>query len=231
MIKRKPAPKGKVKRKAPATVAKVRQKAKARSKGIDSSVPLDGKLILKNVRASFLKVITPRETTDDEGNVKKNYEICIIIKKKDPQAKLVDRMAKYFARAEFGQNVKFGRLKMIPRDGDEERDGEEFEDTVFFNARSKLKPGIINRYGQEPTQEELDELCVSGCYFNVSVKIFPYRHAAGNGVSAQLHNIMLWEEGERLDGHASASKDFEGMTEESPDDDFDASEFDDDIPF
>ena len=189
------------------------------------------RLVLKNVRGSFVWVRKPH---DRRNGKEPRYEMQIIMAKDHPQTKELDAAVKAMA-AEHPKTkgIKLSMLKLIPRDGDTERDNEEYEGNYFFNTSADIehKPEIVNRQGTEPTEEELDRMCYSGCYFNVSVQLFGYDTDGNKGVSAGLRNVMLWKRGRRLDGGVSAASEFKDMvTEETdPDDDFDLDE--DDLPF
>lgn len=187
-------------------------------------------MVLKDVRGSYVSVRKPRDRKD--GSEPK-YEMQVIMPKDHPQLdalkKAVTKLAKEDPKT---KGTKASMLRLIPRDGDEERDTAEYENSVFFNTSCDLahKPGIVNRQGQVPSEEELDRYCGSGCYFNVAIQLYAYDAAGNKGVTAGLRNVMLWRRGQRLDGGVSAVDEFKELaTEETdPDDDF----FDEnDLPF
>ena len=179
------------------------------------------KMILQNVRGSFVFVTQSRKKEDGtEGN----YGIQIIIDKNDPQVKKFNKLVDQALEEKHGSKAleKKSRFKLPLRDGDEERDGEEYEGKYFFNANAGKKPGIVNRNNEPADQDDIEELCYSGAYFHLSVNIYGFDAKDGGkpGVAVGLNNVMLRKKGERLDGTVSAKSEF-GDFAESDDNNFD----------
>lgn len=190
------------------------------------------KMIFQNVRCSYVFIEEPRKPSkddDDDGNSSKKgkYSVQILIPKNDPQVKKAKALAIKVAKEKFGEKVKLGMLKMPLRDGDEERDSEEYEGMYFLNANSSKKPGIVNKANEPADADDLEQYGYSGCYFHVSVNFYGFKVEGNKGVAVGLNNVMLRKAGQRLDGSTSASDDFEEFAEEGGDDDFD-DDFDDD---
>lgn len=174
------------------------------------------KVILQNVRCSYVFVEKPRKNKDDDGEGK--YSIQVIVSKDDPQVKKVKAAIKAAAVDKFGKDVKMGAMKLPLRDGDEERDEGEYNNTLFFNANASRKPGIVNRKNEPADQADIEEYCFSGAIFHVSVDFYAFNFQGRKGVAVGLNNIMLRKKGERMDGTASASDEFKDMAD--ADDDF-----------
>jgi len=177
------------------------------------------KVILKDVRASYVFVTSPRQETnkDDQGNevVSERYSMQILIRKDDTeQVNAIKAAIKAAAVARFGASVKMGMLKLPLRDGDEEREEEEYQGHYFINANTYRRPGIVNRQNKAPNDSELEELCYSGAFFHVSVtfKAFDFE-GKKKGIRVELGNVMLLRQGDRLDGSVSAEKEFEEFAE------------------
>ncbi len=170
------------------------------------------KVILKNVRCSYVFVREQRKNKDGDDKGAK-YSIQVIIPKSDTtQLKLVRDAIREVAKAKFPKVTKLSMLKTPLRDGDEERDQAEYEGTVFFNANNyQRKPGILNRQKEKATESDLDKYCYSGAYFNVSVSFYSFSRDDGKGVAVGMNNIMLWREGEHLDGQIDPESDFEDL--------------------
>ena len=186
---------------------------------------------LQNIRGSYVYVRKPH---DRKNGREPRYEFQVIMPKDHPQREELDARVKWVAANHpKTKGTKFSMLKVIPRDGDAERDSEEYEGHVFFNTSADLehKPGIVNRQGETPTEDELDRLCGSGCYFNVSINLFGYDTDGNKGVSAGLRNVMLWRRGKRLDGGVSAASEFKDWATDETDVDDDLNLDDDDLPF
>ena len=175
------------------------------------------KVILQDVRCSY--VFAHQERKDGGFGVQPLVEKDSALHKK--LIKVVDKVLV----EKFGQDAlkKKARYKLPLRDGDDERDGEEYEGMIFFNANSGKKPGIVNRNNEPADIDDIEEYCYSGAYFHVSVNIYPFEAKEGGkpGVAVGLNNIMLRKKGDRLDGSVSATSEFADFAEDDfEDDDF-----------
>lgn len=176
------------------------------------------KVILQDVRCSY--VFAHQERKDGGFGVQPLVEKGSALHKK--LEKIVDKVLV----EKFGQDAlkKKARYKLPLRDGDEERDSEEYEGMIFFNANSGKKPGIVNRNNEPADIDDIEEYCYSGAYFHVSVNIYPFDAKDGGkpGIAVGLNNIMLRKKGDRLDGSVSATSEFADFAEDDDleDDDF-----------
>lgn len=164
------------------------------------------KVITGVVRLSYAHIFTPQPSPDG-GEPK--YSTSILVPKSDKATiKKIEKAIE--AAIELGKSKWGGKipknLKLPLRDGDEEReDDEAYAGHYFFNASSKQKPGIIDRYGNEI----IDSTEVySGCYVKVSVNFYPFDKNGNRGIAAGLNNILFWEHGEPLGGRARPEDDF-----------------------
>lgn len=178
------------------------------------------KVIIENVRCSYVFVRERRKS--DDPNKEGKFSIQPIIPKDHPQIKQIKKAIKAAATEKFG-DVKMTMLKLPLRDGDEERDSEEYNGCYFLNANSAKRPGIMNRDNQTPDLEDLEDYCYSGARFHVSVNFYAYNFEGKKGVAVGLNNVMLVGKGERLDGSTSASDDFKAYSN----DEFEDSDEDD----
>lgn len=182
------------------------------------------KMILQNVRGSFVFANRPRKKENGEDG---GYGIQVLIPKNDPQVKRFEKLVDQALEEKHGSGAlkKKARYKLPLRDGDTERDGEEYEGMYFFNANSGRKPGIVNRNNEPADQDDIEEYCYSGAYFHVSVNVYGFDAKDGGkpGVAVGLNNIMLRKKGERLDGSVPATSEFADFAEDFDDD------FDDDL--
>ena len=184
------------------------------------------KIILQNVRCSYVYAHKMRKNKDDGSPG--GYGIQILLPKNDPQVKKFNRLVTNVLIDAVGEQsaAKRGRFKLPLRDGDDERDGEEYENMYFMSANSYInKPGIVNKANEPADQDDIDELCYSGAYFHVSVNIYFFKAKDGGkpGIALGLNNIMLRKKGDRLDGTVAATSEFsdyaDGDDEFSDDDD------------
>jgi hypothetical protein len=167
------------------------------------------KVIIGPVRLSYLHVFEP--VAIGEGSEKK-YSVSIIIPKGDK--KTVNDVEKAVKAAlDAGKTAKFGgaipkKLKLPLRDGDEEREDEAYENSLFLNASCKTKPGVVNR-NLQPIIDE-NEL-YSGCYGYVSITFYAFDTNGNKGIACGLNNVMKYKDGEPLGGRVSAEADFGGI--------------------
>ncbi len=178
------------------------------------------KVILQDVRCSYVFLKEPRANEDGSQG---KYSIQVLIPKDSPQVAKIKKAIKEAAEAKFGAKVKMGMLKLPLRDGDEEREGEEYENHYFLNANSARKPGIVNRNNEPADMSDMEEYCFSGAYFHTSLNFYAFDHQGKKGVAVGLNNVMLRKKGDRLDGTVSATSEFADFAEEDEDldDDFD----------
>ena len=168
------------------------------------------KIILQDVRCSYVFVKSPRKKDNGEDG---KYSVQILIDKTDKeQISKIRRAIDTTLVDGFGADAtkKRGKYKLPLRDGDEERDGEEYEGMFFMNANSGRKPGLVNKNNEPADLDDIEEYCYSGAYFHVSMNVYSYpaRDGGKPGVALGLNNVMLRKKGDRLDGTTSASSDF-----------------------
>jgi len=163
-------------------------------------------------RASYAFVHEPKETLS--GDMK--YTISMIFQKSDASGlKPVAQAICNAAAKKFGADPKkWPKAGKNPlRDGDEDRDdSKDYEKSLFINAGSKNKPGIVDR--QMQPLMDADEF-YSGCYARGSITFYGYDVPGNKGVGCGLNNLLFWEDGERLDGSVAAENDFAEFAEEA----------------
>jgi len=187
------------------------------------------KMVIQNVRCSYVYVANPRK--DKEDGSSGGYGTQILLAKNDAQAKKLKGLIKKVLIEAVGEDAakKLGKFKLPLRDGDDERDGEEYEGMYFMNANAGKKPGIVNRSNEPADQDDIEEYCYSGAYFHVSVNIYFFKAKDGGkpGIALGLNNVMLRKKGDRLDGSVAATEDFADFADDGAgDDDFDEDNWD-----
>ena len=187
------------------------------------------KVKLENIRCSYVFI----KDTNKHGS----WSIQPLIPKDSEAYKTCQRAVKKVLTEAKGADAwkKRGMYKLPLRDGDSEREGDEYAGHYFFNANSKKRqPQVLGPTKKEATDADFQKLGFSGCHFHISVNFyyFPAQEGSKAGVAVGLNNIMLYKPGERLDGSTSASEDFEEFSagEEVADDDLLDDPFGDD-PF
>jgi len=174
------------------------------------------KVITNEVRFSYVNVFEPKQF---ENQPEPQYQVCILIPKSDTET--VDVIKQAIAQAQQDGLPKWGgklpkKMWDPLRDGDVEHpEDPAFEDVYYLNAKSRTKPGVVDKY-----RANIDDPSVfySGCYGRASVSFFAFAAAGNNGVGVSLNNLQKFRDGERLAGRANASDDFDDL--EDGDDDF-----------
>ena len=162
------------------------------------------KFVTDKVRFSFVNVFEPAETLS--GLMK--YSTMIMIPKSDKAQ--IAKFNKAFEECKQANAGFFGGtvpklLKGGLRDGDTERDDENFAGYYFVNALSNEKPGIVD-VDVNPILDKSE--FYSGCWGRASVTFFAYDVTGAKGITLGLNNVMKLEDGERLGGTSSAAADF-----------------------
>lgn len=158
-------------------------------------------------RISYEHVWEPKAIGDSDPK----YSVSLIIPKSDTKTiekieeAVQEAITEGVAKKYEGKRPKDAALKLPLRDGDLERDEDAaYVDSMFLNASSKDKPGIVNRR-TEPILDR-DEV-YSGCYCNVSVNFYPFNFQGKKGVAAGLGNIQKVKDGEPLSGRTIMAAD------------------------
>lgn len=191
------------------------------------------KVVLINVRASFLSIYEPNQQRQDDGTLRETWKANGLIPKseiKDKSAKakymgkimpLMDALKAASAAAKekkWGPESKWPKLKpekVFIRDGDlEDWDGYEGMNYVSANASIQDKPAVVtNRKGKDgwiPAEPGGQGSPYSGCYINMTIVVWAQDNEHGKRVNAQLKAIQF-----RADGEAF------GAAPADPNDDFD----------
>ena len=164
------------------------------------------RIMTGKVRLSYVNIFEPKSINGSDPK----YSVALLIPKTD-----TDTIAKVEAAIEEALQAGIGKfggkmpprgaLKLPLRDGDTERDAEEYAGHYFINANSKTRPGVVD----QNVQPIIDpEEVYSGCYARATVTFFAYSASGNRGVGAGLGNIQKLADGERLAGGPSAESEF-----------------------
>lgn len=130
------------------------------------------------------------------GSDKPKFSVSVLIPKTDTATikAINDAVAK--CAAENPDKIKKKNFKHPLRDGDTDRESEEYAGHMFLSVSSKDKPIVL---------DENKEVCInpreiySGMYGRVSMNFFAYNHELGGaGVGAALNSVMKTADGEPL---------------------------------
>ena len=168
-------------------------------------------------RLSYANIWEPKQVN---GTGDPKYSCCLLIKKSDTATVEKVRAAIEAIKKDPAALAKWGgklppKLKNPLRDGDEEKDDENYAGCWFINANSNENrpPKIVDRHCNDVLdQEEV----YSGCYANVKVGLFSYSASGNRGIGAGLETIQKVRDGERLSGGNNLDG-FEVLTDEDDD--------------
>lgn len=180
------------------------------------------KLILKNVRFSYVRVFEPQQF-NGTGDFK--YSVVVLIPKADTeQVQKIREMIEAESRDFIASHPKLKGVKpevwTSPLQDGDKSGNDDYEGMYYLNANrlERLgKPIVIDRHKKPiETKEEM----YSGCWGVASLSLFGYYSSAKMaGVAVGLNGVQKVTDDERLDGGASAS-DFDSY-DDDPMSDFD----------
>ena len=174
------------------------------------------KVITGKGRLSYAYVWSPHESENDEGGKgEAKYSTSFLVPKTDVET-IKKLKAAINAAADVGAKKYWGgkvpqNLKLPVRDGDKEYEekGEAYRGCYFFNASSKLAPGIVDTRNAPITEQEE---VYSGCYARISINFYPYNKDKGRGIACGLNNIQKLGDGEPFGSvRSSAADDFDTL--------------------
>lgn len=169
------------------------------------------KVVTGEVRLSYCNLFEAK--TINGGDVAK-YSVCLLIPKSDTQQikQLEDAIQKEIKAETAGKfKNKIKGLKLPLRDGDEDRDGAEYEGHMFINVLSTTKLIIMGVDGAEILQPALN-VVYSGCYARVSFNLYAFDVRGNRGVAAGLNAVKKTRDGDNLGGaytEANTAEDFD----------------------
>ena len=164
------------------------------------------RVVTGKVRFSYPNVFVPVDKGD--GKTPK-YSVSIIIPKSDKET--IAKINKAFEEAKANSASYFGGtvpklLKGGLRDGDLEKEDDAYAGSMFINANTAKKPGVVD--ADMNAIIDADEF-YSGCYGRAAIEFFPYNIEGSKGIACGLGNVQKLEDGERLGGGGvSAAVDF-----------------------
>jgi len=155
-----------------------------------SKVKETEKIVTGLVRFMYPNVIQPRAFK--EGQERK-YSAMIIIDKTDTAT--VGAILDKITEAKDAGKLK-GTFKQPLKDGDVEfPEDENFKGKYFLNARSKFKPGVLDK--KTPITDP--EVFYGGCYGRAVLTFLAYTEGS-KGVCARLKAVQKIKDGERIGG-------------------------------
>jgi hypothetical protein len=158
-------------------------------------------------KLSFVHLFVARPPMDGKGDPRFSTNLIIPAKQQQTQAyrdfsaAIVD-CAKDF----FGDKVDLKKLRLPLRKGSE-RDYEGYtEDAVFIAPWSKMKPGVVDRDGNDII---IPDDVWAGQIARLTVRPFGYDNSGNRGIALGLSHVQIAiKDAPRLDGRKSAADTF-----------------------
>lgn len=177
---------------------------------------------------SYVQVFEPY-TDPKKPKDKPKYKCMLLIDKSDKESVRKIKSAikaveeKMITEKYAGKRPK----KAIPNtfnDGDEDREGEEYENRYYMNIWKYNKPAVVDRKLNPITDPE--EL-YSGCIANVCIDVYYYWGEESKGITASLESIQKISNGEPLGASRIRPEDVFEELEDEDDEDYDYDDEDD----
>ena len=148
-------------------------------------------------------------TPDDQARWKAMKKLCIDV-----------------ATKKFGPKEKWPKNLRLPFKDGNEKNLENYKDMTVIEARSKMKPGLVDKDLEEITEPGV---FYAGCWARATLTCYAYQKLGNAGVSFGLQNIQKQKDDVAFSGKSNAKDDFEVIeTDESEND---SSSGDDDFDF
>lgn len=163
------------------------------------------KLLLKDVRLAFPAIFEPRAFGDSEPA----YSATFILPPE--RAKEVEDVIEAVAKEKWGAKADailrqlVSQGKVCLHEGEEKAQYDGFEGNVFVNARSAVRPLVIDRDKTPLTMA--DGRIYAGCYVNASLDIWVQDNKYGKRINATLRGVQFCRDGEAFGGGTQASVD------------------------
>lgn len=177
---------------------------------------LKTRVVLKNVRLSYVALPPGRPRSQDDGPPK--WQATILLPKDDTEqiAKVNQAIANAKKKDEAKIKAGAGSMRNPLLDGDAKEEGEfkykgnENRGHYLLRANTsaaedKSPPEVIKKGGGEVTLGDV----YSGVYADISVNFYGYGRKDGKGVAPGLGNVKVLGTGERLAGGPRATDEFD----------------------
>ena len=167
-------------------------------------------------RASYVNITEPKSINGS----KPKYSSSLIIPKSDKATiKLIEDAIEQAIQegvGKFGGKIPpRGSLKLPLRDGDAERDDEDYAGAYFINANSTFQPGVVDREGNITDAS----IIYSGCYVRACISFYAFNTNGNRGIAAGLQALQFIRDGKPLGGRVNAAEEFGAFHEDAENDD------------
>ena len=135
------------------------------------------------------------------------YSTMFLIPKDDKETvtkiKAAIKVAATDGQKKFGSKWKVNKNPL--RDGDVEKESEEYKDMYFLNCSSKIKPQVYDS-NSKPVDNPDD--IYGGVYGRLSINFYPFNTAGNMGVGIALNGFKKLKDGDPLSSRGNVLRDF-----------------------
>lgn len=178
----------------------------------DSKTKLDTRCTTPEFRVSFPTLKTPKAAFENQDP---SYSVQMLFPKSSDLTAL-KKIVGQVIRAKWGEDkTKWPKNLKTPFKDGNEKNLENYKDMTVVEARSKMKPGLVDK----KLNEILDASEVyAGCWARATVTVYAYDKAVNKGVAIGLQNVQKLRDDTAFSGKKNAKDDFEMIA--GDDDDF-----------
>ena len=138
-------------------------------------------------RLSFPSVFTPRTNINEKGEATQAYEAQLIVQKDEPSLAAMQEHCALLLKDKHGAKIP-PNIKRGLRDGSEKPNiAGMSDDVVFFTAKSKHKPPVVDNRKVGLTDPEL---VYGGCWVKLAVSPYYFDQPMNKGVSFSLEAVQ-----------------------------------------
>lgn len=147
---------------------------------------------------SYVNVFEPY--VDPKGKDKPKYK-CLLLIDKDDKASVakiknaIKAVEEKMITEKYAGKAPKKKISNTFGDGDEDKDGEEYENRYYINVSKHVKPAIVDRRLRPITDTEE---VYSGCVANVCIEFYYYWMDESKGITASLEAIQKISDGAPL---------------------------------
>lgn len=163
------------------------------------------KIITPVFRASFANVFKPRSPFEGQEPV---YSVQMLFPKSTDLKPLKEAVRAAIVKKWGADKAEWPKNLRLPFKDGNEKNLEDYKDMTVIEARSKMKPGVVDQNVQDII--EASEF-YSGCWARATVTCFAYDKAGNRGVSFGLQNLQKVKDDTAFSGKRNPKDDFEAL--------------------
>jgi len=170
------------------------------------------KVTTPEFRVSFPNVFKPKAAFEGQEAV---YSIQMLFPKSS-DLKDLKKLCVEVATKKWGTKEKWPKNLRMPFKSGDEKNLDNYKGMTVVEARSKLRPGLVDRHLNEIGDLEQSDF-YAGCWARATLTCYAYEKAGNKGVSFGLQNIQKLRDDTAFSGKRNAKDDFEVIESDESD--------------